>query len=298
MDSKFLVRVITFACALCLLGSPGVSRAEAPPLVLGIIPWEGQERLRYMFEPIVEHLAQSLGRKVIFVATSDYEDLEAKMAQAKVDIGLFTPGAYIRAKKNLPGLRYLVTPLTAVGPGVYDDHYRGVIIVRKDSGIRSIGELRGKRFAFTDRLSTSGYIYPLAMLLKMRIQPARYFREVFFLKKHDKITSALLAGAIDAGATWTGHLAKAQAESGDAFEVICQTDPIPNDAYVVGPRVPQSLAERIKGVFLGLDQQSPVMQAAVLRGLPYVAFSSRGDSFYDPVREADSVFRASANWPR
>lgn len=274
--------------ALVLLAAPPAGASQA--LVLGIIPWETQDRLRNMFEPVAAHLSAVLGQEVLLVTTADYQDLAARMAQHKVDVGLFTPAAYVQAKQQIPGLRYLVTPLMGE-PGAYRDSYHGVIISLKSAGYEGLSDLRGKRFAFTDRLSASGYVYPMALLRKQGMLPDTFFREVFYLKKHDKITSALASGAIDAGATWSGHLDKARSEMGDIFTVLATTAPIPNDAYVAGPHLSRETADRVQKAFLSMTPDTPSIQESIARGWPYAAFSDRGDQFYDVVREAYDLFQ-------
>lgn len=122
----------------------------------------------------------------------------------KADIGFFSPFAYVKAKTAIPELQYLVSSYARDRSGRLKDSYRGVIITKKTYPFKSLEELSGRRFAFTDYTSTSGYLFPLHLLKSRGIDPNRFFSKVFMLKKHDRITAALAENLIEAGATWTG----------------------------------------------------------------------------------------------
>jgi len=74
--------------------------------------------------------------------------------------------------------------------------YYGQIICRAGSGIKSIKDLQGKSIAYTDELSTSGYLYPKQILDKNNIKHAK----VVFAKKHDEVVRMVYEGKVDAGA--------------------------------------------------------------------------------------------------
>src|SRR5207244_6062947 len=88
--------------------------------------------------------------------------------------------------------------------------YRGIIVTRKDSGIKSIADLKGKRFAFVDPKSASGYVYPRAMLIEKGIDPETFFSETIFAGSHDRVIAAVLNRRVDAGAIYDGALGVAQ----------------------------------------------------------------------------------------
>src|SRR5204862_4784158 len=78
--------------------------------------------------------------------------------------------------------------------------------VRKESGIKSVEELRGKTIAFVDPASSSGYIYPMVLLVQRGLvrnrDPKTFFREVVFSGAHDASMRALLNGHVDAIASF------------------------------------------------------------------------------------------------
>jgi len=134
--------------------------------------------------------------------------------------------------------------------------YRGIIVARKDGGLKSIADLRGKRFAFVDPKSASGYVYPRAMLVEKGIRPDSFFKETIFAGDHMKVIAAVLDGRVDAGATYDNALgiAKASGMPSDSLMIIVSTDPIPHDAIAVRIGLDQALAKRIQTALVNLDK--------------------------------------------
>jgi phosphonate transport system substrate-binding protein len=122
-----------------------------------------------------------------------------------------------------------------------EDHYRGQIIAHVDSGINNVADLDGKKFAFTDPSSTSGYMFPKKILKENKVAPG----ETTFAIKHDNVVTMIYQGQVDAGATYYSPPA-ADGEPRDArarvktqfpdvlekIKVIEITEKIPNDPFV------------------------------------------------------------------
>lgn len=120
--------------------------------------------------------------------------------------------------------------------------YRGEIITRYDSGIKSIDQLSGKKFAFVDSTSTSGFILPQALLNKKNIK----IGQAIFANKHDSVVSLVYNGKVDAGATYynppdskNGKMQDSRASLINKYpdieskvKIIGFTPDIPNDPWV------------------------------------------------------------------
>lgn len=254
-------------------------------IVFGVTPWIDAKKLRKMFSPLMSYLSQTLGRKFVFRVANTYDDLGKRIKNKAVDVGLFPPRAYVYAKSLIPQLKYLVTYQRIDSRGELRDYYKGVIITLKSSSFKSLDSLKGTRFAFTDYHSASGYLYPSALLKKKGIIPDTYFSQVFMLKKHDKVTAALVHHSIDAGATWDQNLKNAIKKYGKVFRTIAETEPIPLDAYAAGPHVSDQDCEIIKTALLQLKSDSIYFQKMKQLGFPFDGYTIRSDEFYNVVRE-------------
>ena len=112
----------------------------------------------------------------------------------KADFAAFSTFAYILTKdiKN-----YDVEAVLTIVRGT-DTTYKSQIIARTDAGINTLADLKGKKFAFTDPASTSGYILPSRLIKNKGIK----LGETVFAQKHDNVVTMIYQGQVDAGATY------------------------------------------------------------------------------------------------
>ncbi len=250
---------------ILLLVRPG---AAGEPLRFGYTPVFPEAEMRAEFEPVNEYLSEAIGRPVALYIATSYGNLRAEMEAGRVDVGSFSPFAYVDAARG--------GKIKLVAQSILDNSafYRGVIVARRDRGIAKLADLEGRRFAFVDQKSASGYVYPRAMLIEKGLDPARFFRETVFGGNHGKVVALVLRGEVDAGATYDGALpyARAQGERVEDLVVIAETDPIPHDAITVRVDLDAALAARIQAALVGF--------AATEKGKAIVARSKKKLSGY------------------
>ena len=154
--------------------------ADNDRIVYGINPWQSPKAMHDMYNPLVQYIGQQLKKKAILIVIKKYEYLPDMIKNRKIDVGIFSPNAYVEAKEQTQGLKYIVTSKTNFH-GEIRDHYKSVIIVSKGSPFHTLHDLRGKRFAFTSKHSTSGYIFPNLILKERGIEYKTYFSEFLML---------------------------------------------------------------------------------------------------------------------
>lgn len=255
-----------------LLLTPWASFAE--PLRFGYTPVFPEAEMRAEFEPVNEYLSEAIGRSVTLFIAKSYGDLRAEMEAGRVDLGSFSPFAYVDAARG--------AKITLIAQSILDNSafYRGVIIVRRDRGIAKLADLEGRRFAFVDAKSASGYVYPRAMLIEKGLDPAKFFREAVFGGNHGKVVAMVLRGEVDGGATYDGALpyAKGQGERVEDLAVIAETDPIPHDAITVRADLDPALAAKVQAALVAF--------AASEKGKAIIARSKKKLSGYVVAEDA------------
>ncbi|RLC20240.1 MAG: hypothetical protein DRI57_05265 [Deltaproteobacteria bacterium] len=278
---------ITACCLVVVLSlipvvwASDTSETQKQGIVFGIPPWGDTKEVQSMYDLLMKDISRTLGMECRLRITKDYQELSKRILKKTVDVGFFTPAAYVQAKEKIPGLKYLVTIQTKSKSGPLRDHYSGVIIVSKSSPFNSLEDLKGRRFAFTDFRSASGYLYPRALLEKNGItEPKAFFSDVYMLKKHPKVLKALELGKIDAGATY-----KDTAKWGDIFRIVKETAPIPYDAFAAAPHLSEDDCKAIQSELLQLKADCPFFLRAKETGANYAGFIRHSDSFYNVVRE-------------
>jgi phosphonate transport system substrate-binding protein len=214
------------------------------------------------------------------VATSYAAVIEA-MGAGKVDIGWLATFSYVLAKD-----KYDVELLLVV-QRFGSPFYRGQIMVRADSGIHSLKDLKGKRFAFVDPASTSGHLYPKTLLLSKGFDPKTFFGKSVFAGSHNAVVLSLYKGEVDGGAAYDGSRAAVAKSYPDVFEkikVIAYTKEIPNDTVSVRKELSEDLKAKLRD---GLKKISKSPKGSkMLKRLYGISGLVDLDGLFDPVREA------------
>jgi phosphonate transport system substrate-binding protein len=184
----------TLVGLLAALLAAGAAAGAPTPLVLAVHPYLPPEEIATRFTPLAEALARSVGRPVVVRVGRSYAEHIAAIGADSVDIAYMGPASYVTMVS-----RYGAKPLLARQVINGDPMLHGEIIVRQDSAIRSLQDLKGKRFAFGDPESTGSYIVPSAMLREAEV-PESALAQSAFLHAHRNVALAVLAGDFDAGA--------------------------------------------------------------------------------------------------
>jgi phosphate/phosphite/phosphonate ABC transporter binding protein len=254
--------------------------AAGEELRFGFTPVLGQSQTRAEFEPLMAYLSDATGQRVVLYVAKDYGDLRTQMESGSVDIGSFSPFAYVDAARG--GKVRIIAQSLIEGSGTY----RGIIVARRDSGLKSLADLAGKRFAFVDPKSASGYVYSRAMLLGKGIRPETGFSEVIFGGDHNKVIEAVLGRRVDAGATYDGAIGIARAAGArtEDLAILASTDPIPHDAIAVRSGLDAMLSQRIQEALVDLERTKAGRSVIAGSRKGLTGFAVAVDGLYDPVR--------------
>ncbi len=277
MTDRRVLLIVPLLLAGILAGSPA---ARAQDLKFGFTPVLAEAEMRAEFEPRMAYLSDAIGRKVVLYIAKDYGDLRTQMEAGTVDIGSFSPFAYVDAVKG--------GKIRIIAQSILDHSatYRGLVIARKDSGLRRVEDLEGKRFAFVDPKSASGYVYPRAMLLEKGVTPERFFKETTFAGGHDKVIQAVLDGRADVGAIYDGALGvtKQKSVAVENLVTLASTDPIPHDAVAVRVGLNEALARKIQTALVNVDKTEAGKRALANSKKKLTGHVIADDSLFDVVR--------------
>lgn len=214
------------------------------------------------------------------VATSYAAAIEALCA-GKADIVWLATLSYVLAHDKC-GAVLAVTSIRRGSPT-----YQGQILVRADSNINSIADLKGKKFAFTDAASTSGYLYAVGLLKKNGVE-VKDLAEAVFAGSHNAAALAVYRGSVDAAATFVDVRDQEEKNFPDIKEktkVLALTDPIPNDTITFRKDLPASIQTKFKEAILDL------VKTEEGKKIVYDIYEWDGavpgdDSLFEPVRQA------------
>jgi len=284
--TKFLFRV--GACVLgLLLMLPAVGLAEGQlgtaqhPIRMMFVPSGEAQTILEGGEEIAHRLQKITGLYFKTSIATSYAAVIEAMGAGKVDIGWLATFSYVLAKQ-----KYDVDLLLIV-VRFGSPFYRGQIITHVDSGIKTLADLKGKKFAFVDPASTSGHLYPKTLLLSKGLNPDQLFSQSLFAGSHNAVILSVLKGEVDAGATYDdarAAVAKTFPEVFTKLRVIAYTKDIPNDTVSARKGLDPAIKQKIK---TGLMQLSKTPGGSkVLKRVYGISGLMDFDAFFDPVREA------------
>jgi phosphonate transport system substrate-binding protein len=263
----------------------------AEAINFGITPWEDPEKLRRMHEPFLAYLSEKMNVRIRFMVAQEYHDLVSDLKRGIIHIAAFSSGAYSDALEEGIGKDAIYIASTQNDGNSY---YRGQIVTRP--GIKSLNDLKGKSFAFVEKGSSSGYKFPLALLLQKGIDPYKFFSKIYYLGSHAHVVDAVVNGKADAGATHSGFSEKSTAFKENKISVLMKTDPIPYDAIVVYRKKGSAFAQKLQKHLLAINRETTnaagekVLNKAL--GSPYSGYVVHPPKIYEVVRQTSRLVKA------
>jgi phosphonate transport system substrate-binding protein len=265
VERTTLRRRALFAAGLGLMGCgepPAPDRGRRDPLEslpeagvvpdvlrIGVTPSSGKQSGDFLAS-LVAYLARELGIEAQAVTADTYDALGELVASARVHIGVFSPLAYVKARAGLPA----VAIATASRNG--SPTYLGYLVARCHGRPPSLDALAGKRVAYVDPSSTSGYLYARALLRARGHDPDAFFAAPpVFAGNHSSALEAVLGDRADVAAVADAFVDPSplnEFSSPRGLCVVAKTSRIPLDCVVVHQSVRRELARRLRGTLLAL----------------------------------------------
>jgi len=237
-------------------------------LTWGLAPTVGTEAIRAQFTPMAEYLSRTLKVSIELIVAESYTDLVEQVVAGEVDIALLPPASFVLARRRQPKLRHAASIITHGRTW-----YSGFILVRANSPMERIEDLKGHSFAFVDASSTSGYFFPHAAFQDAGMDPAVDLKSVAFAGSHVAAIHKLARGEVDAVATASGMIETARGiaqEDGKMglppFRILHKTGRIPYDALCLRAALPTPLVEKLEMAFMAIHNYNsdarPALKAA------------------------------------
>lgn len=264
------------------------SFAESNPqkITFGFTPGGKPENLKKQALQLAKEVQKQFNIPVEIYISKDYAGLVEAMRLKKVDFAFFSSMTFVFAEKTA-GAKVLLKKVWT------DPFYFSSIVTLEDSNIKKIEDLKGKRIAFVDKNSASGFLYPQVMLKKMKIKDSD-FKEVLFSQNHAASVEWLENLKVDAIAVFSddsagrsGAWTKFSKKKNAKFNMLWVSEPIPTDPFCVRkdfyelyPKFSHSLMFSLIDIFT--DSKPKQIYDEVLGSKDLVPATSKQ---YDPVRE-------------
>ena len=237
---------------------------------LGLVPTEDALKMNQSFAPLCAFLGMALGQRLFIRLGESYEQAIEELGNGRALLSYQTPSTYVEAHERY-GIEPLVVPLAKGEP-----FYQSAIVVRIDSGIGSLADLRGKRFAFGDAKSTGSKAMPESMLKEAGLG-LRDLAKHGFVGSHDNVAKAVLQKDYDAGGLM---LTTAEKYTGQGLKILATSARIPQFPLCASPRLAPAEREKLVEALVGIHD--PQILGAL--GAHVTGFARIADSDYDGVR--------------
>lgn len=253
-------------------------------------PLHNPSRLYEAFNPLMEYLNNHIPQAYFRLeASRDYPTYDKKLAQAQVDFALPNPYQTVTAIETG---RYQV--LSKMGD---DYNFRGIILVRKDSGIEKISDLRGKTISYPAPTALAATMLPQYFLFQQGLDIQKDVTNQYVGSQESSIMN-VFHGEVDAAATWPPPwelLSQQRPELKNQLRVQWQTDPLPNNAVIARSDVSPDIVKQVQHLLGNLHTHSK--GRSILAGMYLSKFENASNASYQPVRKFIADFRAQVREP-
>ncbi len=247
-------------------------------ILIGLIPEQNVFRQRERYQILRTYLSARLGITVNFTSLTRYGNIMEHFTAEKMDGAFFGSFTYALAHNQL-GVEPLARPVNLDGTSTY----HGYLFVRKDSGIRAVADMKGKRFAYVERATTAGYVFPLAFFKKNGVPDPRVFLgESFFAGSHDAAILAVLNREADIGAAKNTIYTQMAAENPRIEKeliILAKSGVVPQNCLAVRKNLDPELKHSLKQALLDMDKDAEGSEA--LRRFGARGFIETRDGDYD-----------------
>jgi phosphonate transport system substrate-binding protein len=278
-----------FIILICILMVSCTSKneigTERDPIRFALVPGQDAVVLMKNSELLKKWILDQTGLHVTMQVPTSYIAVVEAFGSKRVDLAILNTFGYVLAHDKYGAEALLI------GVNGERSEYWGQIIT-KDPRIKSLQDLTGKKFAYVDPASTSGYVLPAKLIKDAKIK----LGETVFAGKHDSVVTMVYQGRVDAGATYhtpaeNGEPQDARrlvlAQYPDVFEkvrILQLTSPIPSDPVVfrkdLSPEIRTKLISALKSFGSTEEGKKALRNLYLLTG-----FKDCTDKTYDPVRK-------------
>lgn len=231
------------------------------------------------YQRLQGYVARKLGRPVELVERENYAEVSRLLAKGGADVAFVCSGPYVKGKEN-SHMELLVMPVVKG-----ESTYYSYIIVPADSPYRTLDDLRGKRFAFTDPLSHTGTHVPMYLLALKNETPASFFGHHIYTYGHNMSIMAVADKVVDGAAVdsliWE-YLAVTTPGLTGKTRIISRSGPYGIPPVVVRSGLDPGLKRRLAEIFMSAAADPEGMD--ILKGMMIEKFVPGDDSNYDSIR--------------
>lgn len=232
------------------------------------------------YNEMFKYIENETGMKVKMVQRKTYEEINQLAKSNQIDIAFVCSGGYVYGTMDSS------FQLLAIPQRDGKRQYQAYIITHKNTGVTDLEDLRGKKFAFTDPLSTAGKLYPHKKLKEKGVLPCDFFSHTIYTYAHDNSIQLVAKQMVDGAAVNSlvfDYLAIFSPDRVKNIRIIDKSEWFAMPPIVVSSNVPVELKEKLKVLFLNIHKDEASKK--VLEKLLVDKYVSASDTCFRSVRD-------------
>jgi len=248
---------------------------------VALLPDENASTVIKNNQGLKDYLESQLGKKIELIVTTDYSSMIEAMRHGRLDLAYFGPLSYVLARQKSE-----IEPFAALKVKG-STTYQSVVIGNISSGVKTIGDIKGKNMAYGDKVSTSSHLIPKSVLAEKGLNSGSDYKE-HFVGSHDAVALAVQNGHAQAGGLSRPifeSLVERKMVSLDKVRVLAYSKPFPQYPWVLRSNLKPELKDKIRSAFLNLKDP------AVLKAFKAEGFDVITDKHYDVVRNLGPLLK-------
>lgn len=275
---KAMIKLLIICLMLCV---PQKAFCEEE-ILLGLVPEENIFHQMDRYRPLAEYLSGKLGIKVRMTILSRYGDIIDRFSERQLDGAFFEIFTGVLAMEKLQ-VEPVARPVNLNGKATEQSY----LFVRKDSGIKTVADMKGKRIAFVDRATVTGYLFAIAYLRENGVKDIdQYFKEYSFAGSHGSVIHSVLDYRADIGSVKSkifNMMVEKDPAIGIELTVIARSGELPDVTLCLRKDLSADIKTRSRDILLSMDKDPKGMEA--LRKFEAQKFVPASKEDYQPFFE-------------
>jgi phosphonate transport system substrate-binding protein len=241
------------------------------PILLGVAPQQDPARVFTMWQPVVRYLEREIGHAFAFESAPSIEEFQKRVLEGRYDIWWGNPLTYIQASKRI-GYVPIARDTTRIA---------GLLVTRKEDGIKSAKELLGKKIAYPAPDALGATLLVQDYLARADVGPNQV--EAVYTGTMDSALRGLLDGRVMAAGVVPRAFNSLDAAERDKLSILAKTEEVAPQPLAVHPRLYKSVVTQIQRALLKLNWTPEGRQ--ILASILYKEIVVSNDLDYDIHRE-------------
>lgn len=252
------------------------SAIEKKTYIFGIHPLHNPKKLFEVYEPLIDYLNTNLKDVTITLeASKNYDEYDKKLFSGHFDFSLPNPYQTVESTKY---------GYTIFGKMADDENFRGIILVRKNSNIKEISDLKGKSISYPAPTALAGTMMPQQFLHDKGIDINNDVKNLYVGSQESSIMNLYLNES-SAAATWPPPwlaFKKERPEIAQELEVKWETSPLPNNGLVAKNNIDSKFVEKVASLIFNLHNTQNGKE--ILKAMELSKFEKADYKTYESVR--------------